>query len=122
MKNWNDLTKKELLALPHRPWLQEKKYACVLLVNTRTKHDSGFNLFAVIGVERNGNMEIAAYCDDFRMWPQISSFNTGVLPTQGFAFDCSMHGVFRMHSDYDILVSGCCSTTDFSFVPRETTK
>ena len=119
MKNWYELTKKELLALPYRPWFKEKTYAYVLLVNTRHKHDSGYNLFAVIGVERNGNMEIAAYCDDFRFWHTNSTFNRGVTPERGFAFDCSMHGVFRLwSSEYDILVGCCTSTTDFSFIPR----
>ena len=120
MKSWADMTKKELLALPKRPWNEDKIYRWVLLVNTRTKHNSGYNFFAVIGVEKDGNMEIAAYCDDFRTWPTDFALSKGCAPAKGFSFDCSMHGVFRIWSNYyNIFVGTSLSTTDFAFIPVE---
>ena len=119
MKRWEDMTKKELLALPNRSWNEEKVYPWVLLVNTKQKHDSGYNFFAVIGVNPDNSMEIAAYCDDFRMWPVHYSLSNGVAPIRGFSFDCSMHGVFRIWSNYyNFFVGTSLSTTDFAFVPK----
>ena len=119
MKNWTDMTKKELLTLPHREWNRVSTYRSVLFVNTNNRHDSGYNLFVIIGCLVDGTMEIAGHMDDFRMFPVgCSVTHDGVSPALGFAFDCSMQGVFRLHSDnYYIGVGECGSTTDFFFVP-----
>ena len=115
-KSWENMTKKELLALPRRNWCDVSIYKFVLFVNTKTKHDSGFNLFAIIGCKDDGSLEIAGYMDDFRMFP-VSLSEKGVVPRLGFAFDCSMHGVFRLHSNgYKIGVGANTSTTDLFFV------
>lgn len=114
MKTWNNMTKKELLTLPKRAYDKVSVYDFILFVNTRKKHDSGYNLFAIIGCLTDGTMEIAGYMDDLRM------FQGGVSPTFGFgfAFDCSMHGVFRLHSfDYRFGIGINTSTTDLFFVP-----
>lgn len=58
MKTWADYTKKELLTLPRRDFGKVTVYDSVLLVNTSKKHDSGFNLFAVIGVKDDIPVEI----------------------------------------------------------------
>lgn len=124
MKNWTDMTKDELLALPHREWNRVSTYRSVLFVNTNNRHDSGYNLFVIIGRLVDGTMEIAGHMDDFRMFPVgCSVAHGGVAPTFGFAFDCSMHGVFRLHSDsYYIGVGACGSTTDLFFIPINDTK
>ena len=122
MKPWHQMSKKELLALPERPWNTEKLYDYVLFVNTKKKHDSGYNLFAIIGCLSDGTKENAGYMDDFRMMPAYCSIlrPEGVAPIKGFAFDCSMRGVFRLHSwDYKIGVGVNTSTTDLFFVPKE---
>lgn len=122
MKPWTDMTKKDLLALSERDWNTTSIYDFVLFVNTKKKHDSGYNLFAIVGGLKDGTMEIAGYMDDFRMMPACCTLrHPGVAPIKGFAFDCSMHGVFRLHSwDYQIGVGTNTSTTDLFFVPRET--
>lgn len=123
IKHWEKMTKKELLGLPEREWNRIGIYDFVLFVNTKKKHDSGYNLFAVIGVIGD-DMEIAGYMDDFRMMPANYTYtHPGVAPIKGFAFDCSMHGVFRLHSwHYQIGVGTNTSTTDLFFVPREQKK
>lgn len=112
MKTWDKYTKKELLALPRRKWCESATYDYALLVNTRTKHDSGFNLFAVIGFKGDQG-EIAGYMDDFRLDP-IYLFN-GTADKFCFAIDCSMRGVFRIHGGNKIIVGTNTSTTYFNF-------
>lgn len=119
MKYWKDCTKKELLALPKRNWGEISTYDSVLLVSTRRKHDSGYNYFAVVGVDEKGTpVEIAAFMDDFRYINYFSPADC-VPPALGFAFDCSMAGVFRLHSNYYNICVGCeTSTTFLTFRPR----
>lgn len=113
MKHWNDCTKKELLALPKRKWDETSTYDSVLLVSTRRKHDSGYNYFAVVGVDEKGTpVEIAAFMDDFRYINDFFSADR-VPPALGFAFDCSMAGVFRLHSNYYKICVGCETSTTF---------
>jgi hypothetical protein len=109
--NWAKLSKKELLKLPARDWELTTVYSSVLLVNTRTKHDSGYNLFAVVGVRNGEAIEICGYMDDFHLKnPQF---------IEGFSIDCSMPGVFNIWSRYyDIRVGQNVSSTDFDFVEK----
>ena len=121
MKDWEHWTKRELLKLPVRNWEIKSEYSSVLLVNTRTKHDSGYNLFAVIGCIGGVPKEIAGYMDDFRLdaldWQR--DFFIKVKP-YSVAIDCSMHGVFRLHTEHYKIIVGCvCSTTCFSFKEAE---
>jgi hypothetical protein len=59
------LKKKELLKLPQRKWDEIKRYHSILLVPTGRKHDSGWMLIALVGMNNNDEPEeIAAFCDD----------------------------------------------------------
>lgn len=115
-KDWFDITKEELLKLPQRNWNKEGVYMSVLFVNTKRKHDSGYNLFAIIGCEDGQHpTEICGYMDDFRFDPynnKNKSFSD-TLMSSDIAFDCSMKGVFRMHSRRKIHVDTNCSTTNW---------
>ena len=115
-KDWSDFSKEELLKLPERDWNKTSSYISILFVNTRMKHDSGYNLFAIIGCE-DGNhpTEICGYIDDFRFdpyWKDGGSLSDTVKCSD-IAFDCSMKGVFRMHSRRKIYVGKCCSTANW---------
>ena len=87
------------------------------------KHDSGYNLFAIIGVDDDGvPVEIAGYMDDFRL-DRIKGTDvlTDIrLKPYHIGIDCSMHGVFRIHSyRYSIEVGPSLSTTCFNFKELE---
>lgn len=114
MKEWIDYTKKELLQLPLRNWNIVSKYDSVLFVNTRIKHDSGFNLFALVGCEGYNPKEIIGYMDDFRFdcYGKNKQFYDKIMMSD-IAFDCSMKGVFRMHSKRKICVGWSVSTTNW---------
>lgn len=105
-KTWSEWTKRELLKLPKRDWNKETSYDSALLVNTRMKHDSGYNLFAVIGCYGDEPIEIVGYMDDFRLYPVQ---NKGII--EDLAIDCSMYGVFRIHSMRTITIGSNTSTT-----------
>jgi len=56
---------KELLKLPIRDWTKITVYPSIAVVNSRKKHDSGWALMAIIGLNKEQEpIEIAAYCDD----------------------------------------------------------
>lgn len=114
-KKWTSYSKRELLNLPERKWDKVSKYNAVLFVNTKIKHDSGYNLFAIIGCE-DGVIptEICGYMDDFRFDPySMNNSFSDVFNISDIAFDFSMKGVLRMHSRRKIYVSHCLSTTNF---------
>jgi len=55
----------ELLKLPKRAWGKKGVYSSIMVINTKRKHDSGWALMAIIGLNKNQKpIEIAAYCDD----------------------------------------------------------
>jgi len=114
-KDWFEYSKKELLKLPQREWNKETTYLSLLFVNTKRKHDSGYNLFAVIGCEDGQHpTEICGYMDDFRFEPYYNKGEfSDTIMSSDIAFDCSMKGVFRMHSRRKIYVGICCSTTNW---------
>ena len=58
------MKRKELLALPTRNWQQTSLYDALYLVPTGKKHDSGYSLIAIVGIEGGEAKEIAAICDD----------------------------------------------------------
>ena len=112
---WTKYSKKELLLLPERNLNKESLYYTVLLVNTRKKHESGYNYFAIIGVNEDFEpIEIAGYCDDFRLGEDT------LLKQSEIAFDCSMSGVFQIHAkNHKIGIGISGSTTYFKFIKKE---
>lgn len=116
-KTWEQYSKEELLKLPERDWRITTEYDAVLFVNTRKKHDSGYNFFAIIGCKGSIPTEIVGYMDDFRYGSILNGFYSVIMPYD-FAFDCSMKGVFRLHSRNKIVVGDNLSTTSFWFKER----
>ena len=57
---------KELRKLPFRKFNDTKKtYNSIIIINSGKKHDSGWALILIIGLDKKGNpVEIAAACDD----------------------------------------------------------
>lgn len=59
----SEIKQKDLRLLSVRKWDEVKKYEKLYLIPSGKKHDSGFALMYIVGV--NGKeMEIAATCDD----------------------------------------------------------
>jgi len=112
-KDWNEYTKDELLALSVRQSDVTSFYDAVLFIPTAMQHESGFNLFAIVGCRKCKPVEIVGYMDDFRYFSLLIDKKP---PCLSFAFDCSMNGVFRMHTEVcKIKIELNGSTTLFSF-------
>ena len=59
------MTLKELRSLPFRNWNETKLYKSIIVIPSGKKHESGWALMYIIGVnEEQIPFEIAAYCDD----------------------------------------------------------
>lgn len=114
-KTWDKYTKKELLNLPYRGYGKIGRYNSVLLVNTKEKHDSGFNAFVVIGCEGYNPIEIVGQMDDFRL-----DIFQEPIEYLDVAIDCSMNGVFRLHSELHLIqIDFSGSTTMFKFIKKK---
>ena len=115
MKEWIEFTKEELLQLPERKWGNVTKYSSVLFVNTRKKHSSGYNLFAIIGcADGTHPTEVCGYMDSFQFDPYLKEkIFSDTINAADISFDCSMKGVFRLFSKRKIYVQPCTSTTNW---------
>lgn len=59
------MKRKELLDLPFRKWDEVKAYTSIAVVPSGKKHDSGWALMYIIGLDSEKRpVEIAAACDD----------------------------------------------------------
>lgn len=67
---------KELRKLPFRKWDEVKSYNSLIVISSGKKHDSGWALMYVIGLDSSKKpIEIAALCDDINwVLPEIDMF------------------------------------------------
>ena len=93
--------RKELLNLPHKKDINLKEYESIIIVPTKYKHDSGWRLMALIGVEKIDKKfiptEIIGYCDDIHL----------ILPIK-----CHTYEPIR----YDMLLSNCIRMWSYNYV------
>ncbi len=91
-KHINLWSRKELMALPVRPWGGESLYDSLLLTSTRKKHDSGWAVIAIIGVVKNQPHEIAACCCDDIEWkfPTMVEYGKSRYTIGQVRMDCAM--------------------------------
>lgn len=68
MKDLNKIARKELLSLPLRKWDKVSRYQSLIVFSEGQKHDSGWALMYIIGVDKSGPKEIAVTCTDDIMW------------------------------------------------------
>jgi len=105
-----EYTKRELLKLKERDWQQKSIYDSIVIVPTRTKHDSGFTLMAIIGIRNGKPIEIAAHCDDVNWY-----IPSGVYPGEMILrTDCYYpHNIIHFWSNKCIFeVGASASSTD----------
>ena len=74
-----NLKRKDLLSLPLKKDSNIKEYENIIVVPTNKKHDSGWRLMALIGVEKTDNgyipTEIIGYCDDINFLINVIVMN-----------------------------------------------
>lgn len=66
------MKRKELLSLPCRQWDVVSFYDNIYIVPTRKKHESGYRLMAVVGMDNSGQGKICAFCDDINCEVEVS--------------------------------------------------
>ncbi len=105
---------KDLKNLPARNWDDAKAYRSVVAIPSGKKHDSGWALMAIIGLDDwNTPIEIAAYCDDI-CW-KIPYINEDNFRTDMFYPTGAIHFWSR---DYNFLVGPSLSSTDITLIKR----
>lgn len=73
-KTAQQMTKKEMLALPDADWTNPKWWNSILIIPLRTKHDSGYAHIALVGVDEKGiAREVLTACSDDIEWPLAPS-------------------------------------------------
>lgn len=107
--------KSELLSLPEREWnAPQAWWSALLIVPTRQKHDSGYSIIAIIGVDKDHEArEIIARCDDIH-WPAQSGISKSMPDYSALNTDCYWpSGVLRLWSrEYEFSVKWPTSSTD----------
>ncbi len=88
---------RELLKLPRREWNKETAYQSILVVNTKRKHESGWGLMAIIGLDNKREpIEIAAYCDDIYWNLNGLSFRNDMFYPSGIIHFWSREANFKV--------------------------
>ena len=121
------LSIKELRKLPVRDLLDTNKlYDHILIINSGKKHDSGYALMAIVGVNYDTEnkkylMEISAYCDDLHL-----KISDKIIPYQWKGFiepvvrtDMYTTGVLRYWSNHGKFVVGMSLSSLDVYLVRE---
>lgn len=87
-------TREQLLALPHRKWDDDTPtYDSVLVFSTGEKHDSGWDVMAIVGCRKQEPVEVCVACCDDIEWKierEIESYGTAHQFTAGqYRMDCA---------------------------------
>lgn len=112
--------RKELLALPQKPFSEVRKYAWILIVPTNRKHDSGWRLMALIGCTKGDDnkyrpTELIGYCDDINwIFPDNIHYYKYL---NRLRTDMTISNCCRVWSDVFSFQVGCClSSTDIKLI------
>jgi hypothetical protein len=102
---------KELRKLPLADCKAKTIYDSIILVNTRKKHDSGYALMAIIGLdEKQKPIEIVGFCDDVKWNFNGLTFSNDMFYPSGVIHFWSTEAKFA--------VGPCFSTTDIMLLPK----
>jgi len=120
----NDWSRKELFALPRRKWGESKEYDSVLIISTRRKHDSGWAIMAIIGVNEQKPVEIACECCDDIEWMFPPMKYAGNFAIGQIRTDCCFRsGAIHAWSRYSRFRVGLAlSSTEIEVVPIQEVK
>lgn len=123
MTHINTMSRKELMALPVRPWDKESLYDSVAIITTRRKHDSGWACMAIIGCNKQVPVEIASMCSDDIEWklPDAQRFGARKQYSIGqMRMDCSLKSgaVHAWSSHHRFKVGAALSSIEIELVAK----
>jgi len=116
----NEISRAELLALPTRNWQSSSNYDSIMLLHSRRKHDSGWGIIYVIGVNKGKPVEIAAAPDDIE-WVSPAPYVCAGRPYGQMRMDCCFRSG-AMHAwqyDHKFFVGSALSSTRIDIKPVE---
>lgn len=112
--------RKELLALPQKPFSEERIYEYIIIVPTRRKHESGWRLMALIGATKVNEhkyepTELIGYCDDINwILPKDVKYH------EALRTDMTLSNCTRIWSNYYKMKVGCVtSSTDIILIKEK---
>lgn len=114
--------REELLALPQKPFNEERIYEYIVIVPTRRKHESGWRLMALIGATKIDEnkyrpTELIGYCDDIN-W----IIPKDVKLHETLRTDMTLSNCTRVWSNhYKMKVTCCLSSTDIILIKEKHT-
>jgi hypothetical protein len=79
------MKRKDLAVLSVRNWSTPSTYDAVCLVPSGKKHDSGWHLIAIVGINGETPVEIAGYCDDISWHGDFQRVRTDMYFPSGVA-------------------------------------
>ena len=120
-KELKSYTRKELLALPDRPWNSETTYSSILMLASGFLHDSGWGSITLIGVQKGVPTEIITkHSDDIRfIVTQGAKLYGGIYPRAQYSIDCLPKiSAFHVWSrDNSFTVGSALSSIDITISP-----
>jgi len=109
------ISRKDIANLPERAWAAEGIYDSILVVPSGKKHDSGFALMKIIGMNNLVPIEIAAWCDDI-CWKFPALMNEYGLRNDMFYPSNIIHFWSNM---YRFKVGRSLSSTDIFLIKKD---
>lgn len=111
--------REELLALPQKPFNEERIYQYILVVPTKRKHDSGWRLMALVGGTKiTDNIykptELIGYCDDINwILPENKNNSKNIIERykNRIRTDMTLSNCIRMWSNNHVFKVGCCTSS-----------
>ena len=106
-RDLNKWTRKMFLSLPRREWDETSSYDSIVILDNRTKHDSGYACMVIIGIEKGVPKEVCAeWCDDIE-WIIPSPRLCETYPIGQFRTDCFLKsGAMHVWSHNAIFIVG----------------
>lgn len=110
----SEMNLSELRKLGRRNWDEIKSYNSIVVIPSRKKHESGYALMYIIGIDPKGYaVEIAAACDDI-CWkiPKATDhdFRTDMFYPSG--------AIHFWSCDYEFMVGASLSSTDITLIKK----
>jgi hypothetical protein len=111
--------REELLALPQKPFSEERIYEYIVIVPTKRTHDSGWRLMALIGATKVDNnkyrpTELIGYCDDINwILPENKNNSNSIIEKYKHRIrtDMTLSNCIRMWSYNHVFKVGCCTSS-----------
>lgn len=107
------MTREELLRFPVRNWDTRSRYKSIIIVPTNDIHETGYRSMAIVGIDSNGQFEVAARNVDDIAWMTNNGANGDMIFSLRFDMDPANDCVHAWcGGDVMFEIGYACSTTE----------